>query len=211
MTPLPTTRSFKTLNRTVRIVGLALAVLAGVVGPAVFAWMLYSAEYSRLAYRTELAARRVAEYAYTQGDRWRFSDHRISEFVAFLRTHEHQSVFDASNRLVTEVGAPIQGPSLRIEAPIVAHGKTVGVIQAESSLAPILTRAGLFAGFGLILGAAIFLFTYLIPLRALRAAIAEHAEVQRGLQDQVEQTQTALRLANEAIAAKSAFFAMMSH
>jgi signal transduction histidine kinase/CheY-like chemotaxis protein len=204
-------RSFVHLNRAVLIIAGLVGALAGIGGPVMFGVTAYTTEESRLAYRTELAARRVAEYAYVQGDIWRFASHRVADFIGFYRIDEHQSVIEPEGRVVAEVGTPIEGPALRVDRPIVAHGTTVGTVHAEISLMPLLVRIGVVGLFGLCIGVAIFVSAYLVPLRSLRRAVAEHEQVQGDLRGQIEQTRAALQLAREATAAKASFLAMMSH
>ncbi|RAI43053.1 ATP-binding protein [Rhodoplanes roseus] len=204
-------RSFTTLNRSVRIVAVLLGLLTGVGGPAIFGVSAYLSEESRLAYRTELAARRVAEYAYLQGEVWRFSSHRIADFVGDYRAGEHQIVRDAKDIVIADVGTPISGPALSVSAPIMVRGVAVGSVQAAADITSLLARVAVVALLGLLIGIAIFVFAYLVPLRALRRATAEHEEVQGHLREQIEQTRSALQIARDATAAKSAFLAMMSH
>src|SRR3954451_16907876 len=90
------TRSFATLNRTVRFVAIAIGILSGIGMPATYGFVAYNAEASRLVYRSDLAARRVTEYAYIQGETWRFSSHRVAELMAFFYgDDEHQIVYDS--------------------------------------------------------------------------------------------------------------------
>jgi signal transduction histidine kinase/ActR/RegA family two-component response regulator len=205
------TRSFAHLNRAVLIIAGLVGALAGIGGPMLYGLTAFTTEDSRLAYRTELASRRVAEYAYVQGNIWQFASHRVADFIGYYRIDEHQSVTGPDGRVVAEVGAPIEGPVLRVDRPIVAHGTTVGTIHAEVSLVPLLVRIGVVCLVGLCTGAAIFVCAWLVPLRSLRRAVAEHEEVQGNLRGQIEQTDAALQLAKEAIAAKASFLAMMSH
>src|SRR5262245_5580504 len=103
-------RSFATLNRTVRFVAIGLAMLVGIGIPAIYGVVAYNGEVARLAYRSDLAARRVAEYAYIQGDAWRYTSHRIAELVAFFyRDDEHQAVFDSRGAKIVDIGQPVAG------------------------------------------------------------------------------------------------------
>lgn len=204
-------RSFARLNRSVLAVAVMVGILAGVGGPLAFGLNVWRAEEARLAYRAELAAHRVAEYAYLQGDVWRYAEHRISDFVDHYRLDEHQAVFDSRGRLVGEAGRRLDGPALRVEAPIVVRGQTIGTVRAAIDPTPLLLRIGLIGLCGLMIGAAVFVCAWLVPRRAFRRAVAEHMAVQRNLREQIRQTRGALQLAREATAAKSAFLAMMSH
>ena len=208
---MPARNSFATLNRTVRVVAILIGMLAGIGIPATYGLVAYDAAASRLAYRSDLAARRVAEYAYVQGDTWRYASHRIAELVGFYSEGEYQTVRDSGGRKVAEMGAPVTGPLLRVVSPILVQGQPVGTVEAQASAAVLYTRIGLLAILGLFLGTAVFLCAHYIPLRALRAAMDEHRNVEGQLNAQIEQTQSALTQAQEATRAKSIFLATMSH
>jgi hypothetical protein len=203
--------SFATLKRTVRVIAIIIGILAAVGVPTTFGLQSYRDQVSRLAFRTNLATRRIAEYAHIHGDNWRFNLHRIADFIAPFRIDEHQRVFDSTEHLLTELGTPVDRPALRIAKPIIVHGKPVGKVQSEVSLVPLMIEIGFLGVLGVIFGASVFVCMQFIPMRALRAAIAEHEEVQGHLRSQIEQTQAAALQARQATAAKSAFLAMMSH
>ncbi|MBK5960609.1 hypothetical protein CCR97_20745 [Rhodoplanes elegans] len=204
-------QAFRILNRSVRTVVLAVTILTGLVGPLVFGLDLYRREEGRLGYRAELAARRIAEYAYTQGDAWRFASHRLADFVNYYRIGESLRVVDAKGQQLAEAGPALASPTYAVERPIVVRGQTVGTVQATADLWPLLIETGLVLLLGLVAGAVILVCAYLVPIRALKRATDEHEEVQRSLREQIDRTAKALQLAEEATAAKSAFLAMMSH
>ena len=111
---MPATRSFVTLDWTVRIVAVVIAALAGVGIPLTYALVAYNAELSRIAYRNDLAARRVSEYAYVYTDTWTFQAHRIAEMIAAYGDGEHRRVTDASGEVVADLGqAGQQSPGSR--------------------------------------------------------------------------------------------------
>ena len=185
--------------------------MAGVGIPASFGLVAYHDEVLSLTYRTELAAERLAEYIYVQGDTWRFSEHRVADMIGFTRIDGHQTVYDTKGRHVADTGAAIAGPTLRVASPIVVHGQSAGKVEAEVSLTPLLIQIGALTLLGIALGGAVFFGALLLPQRALREATAAHDEVQRDLHLQIAETQSALMVAREATNAKSAFLAMMSH
>ena len=61
-------QSFARLSHTVRSIAVGVGVMAGVGIPASFGLVAYQDQVSNLSYRTELAAERLAEYIYVQGD-----------------------------------------------------------------------------------------------------------------------------------------------
>ena len=208
---MPARSSFKTLNRTVRIVAFVIGVLAGIGIPLTYGLVEYDAEQSRLAYRTQLAARRVAEYAYVQGATWQYSAQRVVEFIAFYRQGEHQVVYDNRGGMVTEIGTPITGPGIHVHAPIVVQGRQVGTVEATLDAVPLIWKIALLTTLGLCLAGGVVVCAHYIPLRALRTAMDEHRHIERELSSQIDQTRAALEQAQEATRAKSIFLATMSH
>ncbi|MFD2184479.1 ATP-binding protein [Rhodoplanes azumiensis] len=204
-------QSFKILNRFVRAVVLAVTILTSLVGPLLFGLSHYRDEQAKLGYRAELAARRIAEYAYTQGDAWRFASHRLADFIDYYRIGESLRVVDAKGQQVAETGPALAAPTYTVERPIVVRGQTVGTVRATADLWPLLIQSGLVLLLGLVAGGVILVCAYLVPIRALKRATDEHEEVQSSLREQIDRTEQALRVAEEATAAKSAFLAMMSH
>jgi signal transduction histidine kinase/CheY-like chemotaxis protein/HPt (histidine-containing phosphotransfer) domain-containing protein len=208
---MSTNPSFARLSHTVRSIAVGVGVMAGVGIPASFGLVAYQDQVAHLGYRTELAAERLAEYIYVQGDTWRFSENRIADMIGFTRIDGRQTVYDARGRHVADIGAAIAGPTLRVASPIVVHGQSAGKVEAEVSLTPLLLQIGALTLLGVALGGAVFFGALLLPQRALREAAAAHEEVQRDLRLQIAETQSALMVAKEATSAKSAFLAMMSH
>jgi signal transduction histidine kinase/CheY-like chemotaxis protein/HPt (histidine-containing phosphotransfer) domain-containing protein len=211
VTRLPVNKSFVTLNRTVRIVAAVLGVLAGIGIPVTYGVVAYNAELSRLTYRSELAARRVSEYAYIHGDTWRYAANRIGEFVAFYNEGERQTVVDAGGGVVAEHGPDVSAPTVRVSAPIMVQGREVGRVLGDYGIGFLYLRTAMLALFGIVLGAGVFAFAHYVPLRALRRATTEHEKIEGELGNQITQTRAALMEAQEATRAKSVFLATMSH
>jgi signal transduction histidine kinase/DNA-binding NarL/FixJ family response regulator/HPt (histidine-containing phosphotransfer) domain-containing protein len=208
---MPATRSFATLNWTVRIAAAVIAALAGVGIPLTYAVVAYNAELSRISYRNDLAARRVSEYAYVNGDTWTFQAHRIAEMIAPYGDGEHRRVSDANGVLVADQGPSAKEPRIEVSSPVLVQGREVGRVAAAINASGLLLRIALLTLVGLGLGAAIFVCAHFIPLSALRRAVSEHENIERELGEQIERTRAALIEAREATRAKSVFLATMSH
>jgi signal transduction histidine kinase/DNA-binding NarL/FixJ family response regulator/HPt (histidine-containing phosphotransfer) domain-containing protein len=208
---MPATRSFVTLDWTVRIIAVVIAALAGVGIPLTYALVSYNAELSRIAYRNDLDARRLSEYAYVHTETWTFQAHRIAEMIASYGDGEHRRVTDASGEVVADLGKPANEPRIEVSSPIVVQGREVGRVTAAINASGLLLRIVLLAVVGLALAAAIFVCAHFIPLRALRRAASEHEKVERELGEQIKRTREALIEAREATRAKSVFLATMSH
>src|SRR3954452_2758724 len=63
-------QSFARLNRIVRVVAAVVGAMVGIGIPASFGLVAYYAKVANLEYRTGLAAERLAEYVYVQGEGW---------------------------------------------------------------------------------------------------------------------------------------------
>jgi len=93
---MSTSPSFARLSHTVRSIAVGVGVMAGVGIPASFGLVAYQDQVAHLSYRTELAAERLAEYIYVQGDTWRFSENRIADMIGFTRIDGRQRTMRCS-------------------------------------------------------------------------------------------------------------------
>ena len=188
-----------------------IAFSAAVIIPSFFAYDVYYDVKEGLEYRSHLAAERVAQYAYIQGDSWRFSDHRIAELATFARGDDYQTVFDRTGAKVVSLGILPSGPVLRAASPIVVMTKIVGSVEHTISAIPLILVAGSFGLVGIMLGGLAFAFVSISPMKTLRLVKREHLRITENLAAQVEQTQLARIRAENAVQAKSKFLALMSH
>ena len=166
---------------------------------------------ANLQYRSDLAAERLAEYAYVQGKTWRFSNDRISEIIVFASKTDHQIVYDHAQHVVTRVGEPPSGAALRARSPILVMNEIAGIVEHQVSATPLILSIAGFGLVGLILGAAMFAFVSASPSKLLNLATLEHQKIQESLREQIQETQSARIRAETATEAKSKFLALMSH
>jgi signal transduction histidine kinase/CheY-like chemotaxis protein len=203
--------AFARLSRAVQIISLSVSILAGIAVPMMFGIMAYRKQIEHLSFRADLAAKRVAEYAYVHGATWRFSDHRIADLISFTHSADYQVVWSGQDDIVATAGEPISGPTLRVLSPIVVRGASIGRVELQVSLVPLLWTFGIVGLIGLVLGAIGYLCLRFMPLRALETVVREYEAMQVRLRQQVDQTQSALESARAAMRAKSEFLATMSH
>jgi signal transduction histidine kinase len=212
---------FLRLDRIVRRMALTIGVLTAFAIPTSFGLSAYFDQVAMQRFRTDLAANRVAQYAYVQGRLWRFNEHRIEALMTAPGEDEgddYRVVYYADGSPVVRAGSPLVGPVSRVRSPILVQNQQQGFVESEVSLAPLFWRLGFLAILGLMLGAAAYLCVHLLPLRALRQTMGELEATQESLSAQVDQTQAALAKAQReteraalADGAKSAFLANMSH
>lgn len=219
---MPSRTSFVTLDRIVRRMAATIGVLTSLVIPASFGLVAYFDEVRMQTFRATLSADKVAEYAYVQGESWRFSEHRIATLVETASVEDRddlrQTVYYADGTPVVSVGAPIPGPVLRVRSAILVQGRERGFVEVETGLTPLIWRIGGLTLLGMILGIAAYLCVHLLPLRALRQAVTELEATQTDLHAQVDRTREALSTAEReaeraalANRTKSEFLANMSH
>jgi signal transduction histidine kinase len=95
---------------------------------------------------------------------------------------------DEKGSLVFAQGHPGGAPTLREKAPVLVSGDTIGWIETETSLRPMLLRTTGAALLGLVLALAAYLSVHAIPLRALRRVLGQLESAHAGLERQVAET-----------------------
>lgn len=217
---MASTAALGRLRRIVRAVAVALGVTVTVAVPSGFGVVSYIDLTALAQFRAQLAAERLSQFAYVQGDTWRYSGHRVPEMIASLDTAGDtlQTVLDSAGRPVASAGTRPSGPTLSVSAPISTGAAALGRVIVEVGLAGFLEQLAAVIGLGLLLGIGVYLCVELIPLRALRDAINLLTRAETDLRAQVERTELALETtrrewirAEEANQAKSEFVANMSH
>jgi signal transduction histidine kinase len=191
---------FARLERVVRTLAIVIGLTTTIAVPAGFGTVAYWDQVAYRQFQTRLAAERLSEYAYIQGPAWRFAKHRLEELIAFVvlpGDEVCQLVFDQAERLVFMRGAKPSGPRLVQSSPIVIGPEQVGSVVIEFSLYPFLAKVGGLSLVGLVLGFGAYVSVHLLPLRALRRAVAQLDATQASLRDQVTMTQSALATARE--------------
>ena len=118
-----------------------------------------------------VSAERIGQYAFVQGDIWRFSSHRIAELIgssADALNSPRQYVEFADGSPIVDIGEPLHGPTVSGVWPIIVLGERVGAVRVEGSLIPLFWKVGFLTLLGGLLGG----FTYMVidsmPLRALQ-------------------------------------------
>jgi diguanylate cyclase (GGDEF)-like protein len=150
--------------------GLATALLIGLLIPLGYAANHYGVEAKMLSFKARLTAERVAKYIYGREEHWQYHSVRLADLIQLPVNSDEpvrQRIRDDRNNVVVDTGERMQGPFLRRDAPIVVNGVTIGRLQAEMSLRPFLKTMGLAALASLGIGIAAYLAFRVLPLRAL--------------------------------------------
>jgi len=212
---------FSKLDSVMRKFALTVGIVTGIAVPAGFGFANYSGRTSMLEYQAELAAERVAKYAYLSGETWHYSRQRLADLIEFSSRDGQpilKSLEDGKGRILLTLGDAIEQPGLTARAPIVVGAEAIGTVALTTSAWPFLTRLEGFMLLGIALGFLVYGCVHHLPSRALRRVLKDLIDTQNDLRDQVGKTSKALAFAQMeqhraelANRAKSEFLANMSH
>jgi diguanylate cyclase (GGDEF)-like protein len=160
-----------TLRRLLSAIGIALAVIAALAIPAGYLFVGYSYTISNLEFRADLNAASAARYIQAHERLWQFQYVRLAELIELNRTPGapvRHRIFDAAGHMVLEDSDHVvTAPVARVTRPIIVSGRTVGRVEAEGSVRPLLTSGALVAALSLLLAFGIYLAMRIFPVRFL--------------------------------------------
>ncbi|MBL8588028.1 MAG: EAL domain-containing protein [Methylobacteriaceae bacterium] len=175
----------RSLRVIVGSMGLAASLSIAAVIPIGYAVVAHIAEAGAMAHVAELSATRAARYIYQHGAMWTFHRLRLVETIALppeIQSKVRQRLYDARGRLVAEVGDGPAWPTSVTTKALHSRDETVGRLEVEASLRPLLARTGLAALFAALLAGAVYVSFRRLPLRALDQAVSELEQRERELQ-----------------------------
>ena len=158
----------------------------------------------------EINARLVNEQVNANPDMWQFQTARMLALLQHRpdnRTQEARRVFMLNGSAMAASEDPLGWPVITRVRQIMDSGRTVGRLEISRSLLPVVVGTGLAAALGVLLAAAVFGALRVLPLRALRHALAR-VKAEQEAASRMQDAKTAAEAAN---AAKSQFLANMSH
>ena len=173
---MPSAAKRQSMRSLVGGLGLATALLIGLLVPLGYAANQYGVQAQMLSFKAHLTAERVAKYTYGREEHWQYHAVRLADLIQLPASSAEpvrQRIRDNSNNLVVDTGEPLQGPFLRRQVPIVVSGATIGQLEAEMSLRPFLETMGLAALASLAMGFAAYFTFRVLPLRALDRTLGE--------------------------------------
>jgi len=194
---------------------VAIAISAGV--PALYGLDGAMDTSAMVALRTRLNAARAGRLIYANERTWRYQAIRLAELIENTDPESppiHQRLIDANGRTVLEEPGHVPWPAFERRVPIVVVGQTVAVLEARTSLWPLLKETAVVACIAGLLGFGAWIAMRLLPLRALDRAMTELVEQDTRTRIAVHEAdllREQKRAAAEANNAKSGFLAMMSH
>ncbi|MDD5175891.1 MAG: sensor domain-containing diguanylate cyclase [Sterolibacterium sp.] len=136
--------------------------------------------YFTLAYRlhdellqqlTRIKAEQIAALASENPELWMYQTPRIEDLLLRHKGSteaNRQTVLDAREQILVQVGQPLQAPIHSHSQPIFESGRIVGRIEIAHSMREELQGTLLAGLLGLLLGGAVYFTLRILPLRALR-------------------------------------------
>jgi diguanylate cyclase (GGDEF)-like protein len=163
-------------GRLIGIIGASFSVIVALSVMIGYGTLAYHWQADFLDFKAQLNASRIAKYIYSHGDLWPYHRVRLAELIDLADTNENdvrQRVYDSHSRLVVDEGGHPGRPTFTRSQPIVVGGSTVGWIEIEKSLRPLLGESFVVAIFSFLLALAAFLVIRTFPLRVLNRLFGE--------------------------------------
>ena len=195
------------LVRLVTWLAWAVAAIVALLLPASYFVVGYSYEARHLVTEANLQSANLSHADGSVLESWR-KDPASLEALLPLAAGAHKDVMyrviGEDGTVVAMIGFPQQNPILTRGALLTFTDGTVGLLEVERSLVPLLYRTAIAGVAGLVLAAALLLIFWMVPARIIERTFTR-----------LVQSETDLVLARDyaeaASRAKSEFLAVMSH
>ena len=164
------------LRALVSTIGVTVALLVTILTPATFGLLGYSHAEKSLTFRAELSAARLARHISFHDRLWRYQSVALANILERKDSSSERlkkRIFDQDGKLILEVGEPLAFPRLARSVAIVVAGSTVGRIEVEDSLRPLILNAGLVTLLSLLVGSSAYFAVRVFPLKVLDRTLGE--------------------------------------
>jgi PAS domain S-box-containing protein len=164
-----------------RIIGWLAGIVAVVVAlglPTVYFTIGYQSTVSALRTEAEACSREMNRIASGNPDMWEFETVRIMGLLE--QRFEEQGgdsrrVLDREGNVIAATVEPVPWPALVRSHRIHESGRPVGAIEVRRTFRPLILHTGLCALLGAVLGVAVYLVLWILPMAALRRALGQLA------------------------------------
>ena len=166
------------LSRVIRWLAGIVAVVAALGLPAVYFAIGYESMASALRIEVEACSREMNRIASANPDMWKFETVRIMG-VLEQRFDEpagdSRRVLDGGGDVIAATVELAPRPAIVRSRPIRESGRPVGAIEVSRTLRPLILNTGLLVLLGVLLGIAVYLVLWILPMAALRRALGQLA------------------------------------
>lgn len=155
-----------------------VAVTAALMLPAVYFAIGYNSIASSLRTEAEAVSRELNRIASANPEMWEFESVRIMGLLEQRfeeQARDSRRVLDSSGNVVAATVEPVPRPALVRSHLIRESGRPVGAIEVGRSLRPLILNTGLFVLLGVLVGIAVYLVLWILPMVALRRALGQLA------------------------------------
>ncbi|MGA8752442.1 ATP-binding protein, partial [Candidatus Deferrimicrobium sp.] len=166
------------LSRVIRWLAGIVAVVAALGLPAVYFAIGYKSMSSALRVEVEACSREMNRIASANPDMWEFDTVRIMGVLEQrfdVHADDSRRVLDVGGNVIAATVEPVPRPALVRSRPILESGRPVGAIEVSRTLRPLILNTGFFLLLGDLIGIAVYLVLWILPMAALRRALGQLA------------------------------------
>jgi len=166
------------LSRVIGWLAGIVAVVAALGLPSVHFAIGYQSMESALRMEAEACSREMNRIAGANPDMWVFETVRIMGLLEQRfeeQAGDSRRVLDNGGDVIAATVEPVPWPALVRSHRIRESGRPVGAIEVRRTLRPLILHTGLFVLLGVLLGIAVFLVLWILPMAALRRALGQLA------------------------------------
>lgn len=175
---------------------LVIASAIAIIFPTGYFALAYKSHADSLQIRAQVKAGAITTLIVTKNPQlWPYQIQRLEELLSRYPEpfdHEKARVLDAGNKVLVNVGNPLDTPVLRQAYPVYESGRVVGRVEVERSFRDVIYGTVLAAFLGLLLGGFTYAILRVLPLRALR-------RVTLALREEKERAEVTLKSIGDAV------------
>ena len=179
----------KTLTTIITWMAASVAVLVGLGLPLAYFGLSYFYQNAELTTEAEINARIVTQLINENPEMWSYEQLRLEELMKRRPDggiEETRRILDLNQKVIAESAEILSPPVIIRRSRLLDSGRTVGTIEIQRSMFPLLIKTALLAIVGCLFGFAAYTILRTIPLRVIRQAI-------QSLYDEKERAQVTLR------------------
>ncbi|MDA8240448.1 MAG: HAMP domain-containing sensor histidine kinase [Nitrospiraceae bacterium] len=176
--------------RITHTLSILLSVLAALTVPLVYFSAGYKKEAAVLETETRANASLATRMISNNPLLWRYETERLEEFLSHRppdRTKEVRRIFDEKGVLIAEYDEKLDPPLLKRDFSLFDSGHVVGRLEISRSLRHLFDSTAKLTFAAGLLGFFVYLFMRIVPLHALDEALGTLTELNRTLEQRVNE------------------------
>src|SRR5918996_339685 len=170
------------LARTISWIAGAVAIVVAITLPLGYFSISYQYQLGMLDAQADINSRIASQVINANPEIWRFMTGRLEGFLSRRPSGgygEVRRIVDNDNNIIAQSVDVLDSPTITRSAELLDSGIVVGRIEIVRSLRPLLIRTAGVAFFALLLSWMAYLSLKILPLRALKRALAENTRLLR--------------------------------